>query len=135
VEQVAASGEPPVGGGVGVHYNRYDSAGTAICLNGRLLSLGAQGHMTHPSYGPTGVSPRLTLACTEVAQFLGRGVVPAKGADGLSPGGLDFESTATAYEAPPGTIFTPGRCGSNIYWEAVGDEIQLHSKWSARLKK
>ena len=61
----------PASGGVGIHSNRYDAASTALCLNGRLLCLRAPGHMTGPSYGPTGVSPRLTLACTELAQYIG----------------------------------------------------------------
>ena len=61
----------PASGGVGVHSNRYDAASTALCLNGRLLCLRAQGHGTGPCYGPTGVSPRLTLACTELAQYIG----------------------------------------------------------------
>ena len=58
--------------------------------------------------------------------------MPAKGADGLTPGGLDFSSRAMAYEAPDGEVFVPARAAGNIHWEAQGDELGLASKWSAR---
>ena len=58
--------------------------------------------------------------------------MPTKGADGLTPGGLDFDSRAMAYQAPEGEVFCPARAAGNIHWEAAGDELQLAAMWRAR---
>ena len=123
-------GSAPESGGISFSGNRYDAAANTLTLNGRIICVQSQGHSVFDggAYGSPqrkpGVSPRLQLACTELIQYVSRGVLPAKGADGLSPGGLDLESNAMAFEGP----------AANVPWGPYGPtpDLGIHAKWGAR---